>query len=116
MLGLAGFAVYCTWWGVHLATGRLAPSIWSSLTGLPCPTTGFTRSLLALMAGDFRESLLLNPLTTVFLLLLALSLACLAWKWKERRRLVLSPPLAALWAVTLVAAWAFKFLLGPKYW
>jgi hypothetical protein len=41
---------------------------WQKLTSLPCPGCGMTRSTLALMKGNFAESLQYNALTWVVLL------------------------------------------------
>ncbi len=47
-----------------------APScVFKSLTGVPCPTCGATRSVLHLVQGDFYTSLSMNPL--VFLCFVA---------------------------------------------
>src|ERR1022692_3864522 len=42
-LGL--FVVYCIWNAYWLLQWRLPPSLFSAITGLPCPTTGGTRSV-----------------------------------------------------------------------
>lgn len=42
-------------------------------TGLPCPSCGSTRSVLALMTGNAHEALLLNPLGFIIALIMVLS-------------------------------------------
>ena len=57
------FVYYVGWNLYFLAQGRLAPSILTGATGIPSPTTGGTRSLQALLRGDWLESLRCHPLT-----------------------------------------------------
>ncbi len=61
-LVLVGYA----WIGLNFIDGSAhsaVPSVclFKEATGLPCPSCGTTRSLLLLMNGQFRESLMLNP-------------------------------------------------------
>lgn len=60
LAGLAGLLVAGTFphWGG--AVRLLCPL--RELTGIPCPTCFGTRAVLALMAGDWRDALRLNPL------------------------------------------------------
>ena len=45
---------------------RLPACIFHEITGLPCPTCGATRSVMALSRFDLMSSLTLNPLVTLF--------------------------------------------------
>jgi len=56
-LALAAFAGYVLWNLFWLARGAIPPSILLYCTGLPCPTTGVCRSLLALRHGHYRLAL-----------------------------------------------------------
>ena len=113
-LGMFGF--YLVWNTLWLASGNIPGSILQAFTGIPCPTTGCTRSILYCLQRHWAEALLWNPLTLVYLLLLAWSAVCLIRQFLSRNRLALSPLVSRLWVVSLVAGWAAKFLIGPKYW
>jgi hypothetical protein len=74
-LALAGYA----WIGWNLAAGHgHAPVLClvKALTGIPCPSCGVTRSLVALAAGDVAGALGANPLG---LLAAALLVALPVW-------------------------------------
>ncbi len=109
--------VYIGWnivWWMQL---RLAPSIFESITGLPCATTGGTRSLLALVDGDWRESLIHNPMTLPILAVLLVSILVLVQRLFCGQRFVLPPRLFGTWVVVLSFAWVFKivqWLLGQQ--
>ena len=112
----AGLVCYCGWWVLWLGRGKLPPSPFLALTGLPAPTTGFTRSLLSLLRGDWHACLRWNPFSIPICVLLALSLACLGWRLLRRRPLRLGRHFLYLWAGLLLAAWAAKLLGGPAWW
>lgn len=115
-LSLGGFAFYVFWNGVWIAKGRIPPSILIGIAGIPCPTTGGIRSILALCRGDWLQALLWNPFTLVYLLLFAYSLVTLLCQATKRERLALTPFVAWTWFISLALGWAAKFALGPKYW
>jgi len=61
-LSLVGYA----WLGWNVIEGSqhsALPSVclFKEVTGLPCPSCGTTRSLLLLMNGELRASLMMNP-------------------------------------------------------
>ena len=115
-IGLAAFAAYVLWNLIWLAQGAIPPSILLYSTGLPCPTTGVCRSLLAFLRGDYRQGLLFNPFTLPYLSLLAASSLILLSQILRRRRPRLPGFLAACWATSLALGWAAKFLIGRAYW
>ena len=85
--------------------GRLAPSLFQSITGWPCPSTGCMRSLDCWFAGDWREALRFNPFTLIFMALLIASAA-----WLARQLLRREPPhlpgwFGGLWLTVLALAW-----------
>ncbi len=49
----------------------LPPCFFHQITGLPCPTCGGTRAVLALLSGDVSGALHANPLVTAILALFA---------------------------------------------
>ena len=110
------FAVYLAWNVFWLFQGRLPSSLCQALTGWPSPTTGFTRSLLHLLAGQWSESLRYNVMTVPLVLLLAASGLQLGGQFLRRQHLSLSARLVWSWATVLVIAWAVKLCGDPGYW
>jgi hypothetical protein len=108
--------VYAVWNVTWLASGKIPPSPLPVLLGVPCPTTGATRSLFALLRGDLQGSLLWNPFTVPILILLAMSLAMLIPEALRKKELVLPKWVATAWGSVLIMAWLSKFLLGRAYW
>lgn len=114
--GILGFICYLFWNAFWLYQSRLPPSIWSSLTRLPCPSSGVTRSVESLLYGDYKGFFLFNPFTTLFAVLFAFSVFRLVESWRVKRELLLPSTLGRLWLVSLVGGWICKFLIGPEYW
>jgi hypothetical protein len=110
------FAAYLAWNVTWLASEKIPPSPLRALLGVPCPTTGGTRSLFALLRGDLHSSLRWNPFTVPMLILLAMSLAMLILVALRKKELVLPNWVATAWASVLTMAWLAKFLLGSAYW
>ena len=115
-LGASVLIVYLGWNLFWLVQLRVPPSLFQSLTGLPCPTTGCTRSMLALYRGEITESLRYNALTVPICLLLAATLSQLLSQLLARNRLAVSPWLVSLWAIILPLAWLLKLAGDPSYW
>lgn len=113
-LGMFGFYVF--WNVVWIASGSVPASILQAFIGIPCPTTGCTRSAFALLRGHWAESLFWNPFTLIYLLLFVWSATVLIRQLLMRRRMVLGPLISRLWMFSLAAGWSAKFLIGPKYW
>lgn len=114
LLGM--FLVYVGWNFYWLTKLRLAPSIFQSLTGLPCPTTGGTRSLFALLRGELTESLRYNALCVPICLLFAVTLSQLLMQALRGKRLALRPWLVWIWIVILPLAWLIKLAGDSSYW
>lgn len=115
IVGWTGLIVYLTWNAAWLYGGQLAPSLFYAASGLPAPTTGLTRSLLALGNGDLRMSFLWNPLAIPICILYIYTLGVTAGIICGKQR-TLPRSILILWAVILIAAWIAKFALGPAYW
>ncbi|GAB4241208.1 MAG: hypothetical protein OHK005_04020 [Candidatus Methylacidiphilales bacterium] len=112
-VALVGYLAWNIYWVAH---GRLPPSLWQSLSGLPAPTTGMTRSWIALGEGRWMESLAWNPFTIP---LTAAWLGSIGWAIvRLARRQPLSAPRWFLpgWLGLLLLAWAAKGFLGPAWW
>lgn len=116
LAGTAGLTIYLGWNFFWLAQRRLPPSLFRAATGWPCPTTGGTRSLAALLDGDWSLSLRLNAMTVPILALLVLSLGWLAAQAVRRRRLRLPQALFWAWLSVLALAWVLKLAGGSQYW
>jgi hypothetical protein len=101
----AGYLAWNAWW---LAGGRVPGSIFRAATGLPCPTTGGTRSALALLSGDIYASLAHNPFTLVFIGLLGWSVTALVRSYRRLGHAELGRGTGLAWFATLGVAWVFK--------
>jgi hypothetical protein len=113
-LGLFGF--YLLWNVAWLFSATIPPSILTAMLGVPSPTTGGTRSLLAALRGEWTEAFLWNPLLPVYAGLLAYSAVVLGLQFIRRERLVLKPAVARFWMLALVTGWIVKLAIGPRYW
>lgn len=84
-----------------------------SVTGIPCPTCGFTRSCHVLMQGNLLDCLKYNPFSLAYIsglgILCVLSLRAI----RQRKPFELSRPVSAAVFVILGLAWLLK-LLGPR--
>lgn len=74
ILGLLTLGSY-GWIGYHLLhteSHQAASTIclFKSVTGIPCPSCGITRSVLLLLQGDIMQALLINPLGILAMALL----------------------------------------------
>ena len=116
VLGILAFSGYFCWNVFWFSKGQIPPSIWSSITGLPCPTTGVFRSLKAVFAGNYLDFILYNPFTILFLGLMVVSFYSIIRSWKANRKLLLPSYLSYVWLITIVAAWLAKFIIGRQYW
>jgi hypothetical protein len=107
--------------GVALVTPgiQLPRCMFKTLTGLPCPTCGVTRTVIALSRGQLANGLFMNPLAAfacgAALLYLAYAAAVLALRL-PRLRPILSPAGARVLRVATVAAiavnWAWLIATG----
>ena len=97
------------WWLV--AARRLPPSVLTA-AGVPCPTTGCTRALLALGEGDLAGSLRHNPFAVPLAMVFVLSATWLVGAALRRGPVRLPRALAIAWLVLLPIAWLAKLALG----
>jgi hypothetical protein len=103
-----GFLFYLAWNIRLLGQGRIPPSIFLAVTGLPCPTTGGSRSCAALLRGDLAASLSFNAMMLPIVALLGITIGELAFKRFRHRPLVISRALAWSWPAVLTLAWVLK--------
>ena len=113
IVAAAFYVCWNLWWIGH---GRVPPSILTGLTGLPCPTTGGTRAMRALLHGDVAASLWFNPLAVPIAALFFASIGAVAWPLARGRAVVVPSWMVWAWAVLLSAAWGMKFVMGREYW
>ena len=116
LIGWTGLLVYVTWntyWIVVYL--RLPPSLFLTITGLPAPSTGMTRSFYALLRGDIAGSLFWNPFTIPFCLLFLYSLSYAACYLLGRCK-PLGRWFLFTWLTLLLGAWLTKFVIGPDSW
>jgi hypothetical protein len=116
ILGTLAFVFYLAWNIRWLAAGVVPPSILLGVFGIPAPTTGMTRSTLAMLDGNWDTAILWNPFTLPFCLVLAWTVIEVFANLLRRQRLVLSKPLTVAWPAMLLAAWIAKFAIGPQWW
>ena len=107
--------------GVALATPgiQLPRCMLKTLTGLPCPTCGVTRMVIALSRGQIAHGLFLNPLATVAagvaLMYLIYAAAVLAFRLPRLRPLVTPAGARAIRVVSVAAIainWAWLIATG----
>jgi Protein of unknown function (DUF2752) len=115
-VALSMFVFYLFWNALWLVSGRIPDSILRAVTGLPCPTTGGTRSMIAMLHGQWIEAFLWNPFTPVYIALLVCSAAIIGRQVFRRERMVLNEWMVRAWIFSLAAGWIAKFALGPRYW
>lgn len=113
---LGCFCFYIGWNIYWLLHGRVPESILLGVFGIPAPSTGMTRSLIALVRGEWVDSLLWNPFTLPvgFLFTITLRVAIGNILWRKGR--VLPRRIVQMWAACLGGAWLFKLVQGPAWW
>ncbi len=116
--------------GVHAvalsiaSTGRYPVHVpkWFDLTfGIPSPTSGTTRAIIALDSGRIGDALLFNPVATLAGVFSWLFLIYLPVSLLRGRALALSEPLrrALTWTALglLFVCWLIKLaLVSPRFW
>ena len=86
-----------------------------TLTELPCPGCGFTRSIESLTTGDIYGSFLQNP-GWIILVLFLVSMTGIGMKsMVEGRQAILSNRWLILFVFLLGSTWIGKFLLGSAH-
>src|SRR4051812_1104015 len=110
------FLVYVAWNAWWLAHGEIPLSLFKAFTGLPCPTTGGTRAIVALLNGDWWQSLRWNAFAVPILALTVASIFEVVRQRVRYGRFRLPVGFGWLWAILLTAAWLTKLLSPSIYW
>ena len=110
------FAVYLVWNICFLAEGRIPRSLMKGIFGLPAPTTGGTRAMVCLLAGDLTGSLAWNAMALPILALFVYSVGLLLTQFIRRRRLRLPAWAFPAWFLVLAIAWVLKLTGSSAYW
>lgn len=87
-----------------------------SVTGIPCPACGFTRSCHALIRGDVVDCFKYQPLSLVYLAGLGILGACSIRAILRREPLRLSSSVSAAIFLVLGSAWLLKLLAPREFW
>lgn len=107
-IALALLIVYVGWQAYWLSHGEIPPSLFLAITGWPAPTTGGTRSIRAMLLGDWRLSATYNPMALPIIFMSALTLT---WMFRHARSLRtkgLPRQIVASWVAILSIAWIIK--------
>ena len=115
-IALITFAGYIVWNAAWLFHGQIPPSIFSYCTGLPCPTTGMTRSIICLCRGNALNFFLFNPFTLVYLALTGGSFLLMLNRCIQRKDIAIPGFIAWAWMVALEMGWFTKIAIGNRYW
>jgi hypothetical protein len=89
--------------------------LFRSITGLPCPSCGYSTAIGCLIAGDLAHSFLHNP-GWIFWIALQLTLVFIGVKSIiTGRQAILSGMLILPLAILIVLTWIAKFIIGPEF-
>jgi hypothetical protein len=87
-IALFAFAFYLFWNLYFLLKVQLPPSILYKITGIPSPTTGMGRSLMAIIDFNLKGFLINNPMVILFIPILILILINLFISYCKRKKLI----------------------------
>jgi hypothetical protein len=123
---LLGLAVVYGWLSLQFSTWgqerHLQVCLVKKITGLPCPSCGTTRGVIALLHGQVQTALWLNPLSTVALLaitgatllLLADTLQPgrnrLGQAWNRIETTLRRPPVMIAFALLIAGNWIWNMI------
>jgi hypothetical protein len=86
-----------------------------SITGLPCPGCGFTRSMESMLGGKFLMSFMHNPGWIILVFFLGTMIGIGVRSIISGKQLVLNKRWLIMFIVTLGSTWIGKFMLGSAY-
>ncbi len=125
ILVIAGYL----WIGISFASGQNRPDdagglcLVKHITGIPCPSCGSTRSVLALINGNIREAASLNPFGFIIALIMLVTPLWMAYDTLSKRKtlydfysrseIFLRKPFVAVPLVTLIVInWLWNIYKG----
>ena len=86
-----------------------------SITGLPCPGCGYTRSIESLITGDIFSSFMHNP-GWIILIFFMVTMIVIGMKTIIKgRQVVMNNRWLIMFVVLLGSTWIGKFILGSVY-
>ena len=115
-LATALLFVYIGWNAFWLSQQVIPPSLFTALTGLPCPTTGATRACRCLIKGDVRESLRFNAMAIPLVAMFLATAVTVVYRVRRRRTVSLPGWFVPAWLGLLSLAWILKLSSSPSYW
>ena len=89
--------------------------IFRSVTGVPCPTCGYSTAIGCLLSGDFGQSFLHNPGWIIWITLLAGLVFIGIKSIITGRQAVIPGGLVYLLSALIVLTWVAKFIIGCEY-
>ncbi|TWT78810.1 hypothetical protein CA13_02070 [Planctomycetes bacterium CA13] len=111
-ISLAGYLGWNVW---EIAIGGQIPrSIFFAATGMPCATTGGTRSMLALLHGDLGLALRFNPFALPITALTATTTVhVVVCRQRPPHQFRLPNFYLPVWLTLLGIAWAYQLMFYP---
>ncbi|OOQ58908.1 hypothetical protein BC343_07300 [Mucilaginibacter pedocola] len=100
--------VFITW-----LKGHLLPCPFKYFTGIDCPGCGFQRSVIALVQGDLKVSLLLYPATIPLLLAIAYTVADNFYKLDTPKKTIKKSAYITVGSVMLIS---YTIKMVHLYW
>ncbi|TWU38247.1 DUF2752 domain-containing protein [Novipirellula artificiosorum] len=115
-LAYVSLAFYLGWNLWEIMVGHRVPrSIFFAATGMPCPTTGGTRSMLALLQGDLALALHFNPFAIPITALAVISIIHLVvCRLRPPHPFRLPNLYLPLWLTLLGIAWVYQLAWYPR--
>ena len=86
-----------------------------SITGLPCPGCGYTRSVESLLAGDLSASFFHNPGWIILIFFMVTMISIGIRSLIRGRQVVLNQRWMIMFILLLASTWVGKFILGSTY-
>jgi hypothetical protein len=89
--------------------------IFKSITGVPCPTCGYSTAIGCLLAGNFKHSFLHNPGWIIWVVFQTGLVFIGIKSILTGRQVVIPGGLVYLLSVLIVLTWVAKFIIGSEY-
>ena len=121
-LGLLGGYAYMAY-SVYYPEAHVTACFFKSVTGIPCPACGNTRSVLAFLRGDPYSALCVNPLGVIMALLMIVLPAwiifdivakkeTLYYFYKKAEKTIALKPVAIIFVLLIVMNWIWNIKKG----